>query len=244
MLGYASDVSGTVFPVERKSSHSEVQIDAIFPQLVKNTIAVLNDGLAIEDFGLTDADLDDLNKESSRTIREYLVNIVTCWQERSNYLEKLYRTIPKPTEIWTIFAYPDAEGIVSQFSRHSEAENEAWTAFHSKLWEYIPNSQRRADWDPKRLQLAINGSLKTRIMYLPTNVVVCAIAAYAQKIAAQLDSQSSVSLHAGRTSHLHRNEFRERPCTAYLSVSASHRASGGVSEQPREWRWRLVHLKH
>lgn len=186
MLGYASDVSGTVFPSGKEIITFRGPDRRYFPSIAKNTIAVLNDGLAIEDFGLTDADLDDLNKESSRTIREYLVNIVTCWQERSNYLEKLYRTIPKPTEIWTIFAYPDAEGIVSQFSRHSEAENEAWTAFHSKLWEYIPNSQRRADWDPKRLQLAINGSLKTRIMYLPTNVVVCAIAAYAQKIAAQL----------------------------------------------------------
>jgi hypothetical protein len=47
-----------------------------------------------------------------------------------------------------------------------------------KFFDYVHNhSHRQAIWDAKRLQLALYGALKTRVMFLPTNTVVSCVAA-------------------------------------------------------------------
>lgn len=190
MLGYASDVSGTVFFPGKEILSFRGPSSSSYASIAKATIAVLNDGQTLEEFGLTEIELEEITKrqeaQPTPTLRAYLDAVVARWREQSGFLEELHRRIPKPTEVWAVFSYPDAESVIGQFSRRSEQLDEVWTAFHSKLWEYIPNSQRAADWDAKRLQLAIAGAIRTRILYMPTYVIVSAFAAYATERAAQI----------------------------------------------------------
>ena len=178
MIEMAAAVSGTMFsPGEPILQFAGPPVDR-FPQIAKTTISVLNDGLILEDFGLTDADLTSLCK-GQPSIREYLQAVVGCWKERSGYLEHIREQVPRQAELWFVVSYPGAEGVTSQFSRRSEKAEEAWTAFHSRLWEYIPGTQKAAQWDAKRLQLAIGGLFTTRILYLPSNALVSAVLAHA-----------------------------------------------------------------
>jgi hypothetical protein len=88
--------------------------------------------------------------------------------------------VPKPNEVWFVFSYKDAESAVSQFVRKSHRVDDAWSAIHDKIYEYIhENNRRSAIWDPQRLQMALYGVLKTRIMYLPTNTLVSCVASHA-----------------------------------------------------------------
>ncbi|MDX1279943.1 hypothetical protein [Shewanella colwelliana] len=87
--------------------------------------------------------------------------------------------MPKPNEVWFIFTYKNAEDVVKQFARQSEHSENAWMATHEKLYEYIrTNDQRKSIWDSKRLQLAINGALKTRILFMSTNALIMAVNSY------------------------------------------------------------------
>lgn len=187
MLQFAADVSGTVFHPGKEIVHFVGPKPEDFAHIAKNTIAVMNDGRMLEDFGLTDADLTEMklgllsHARQPQTIRHYLELVATRWRERSDYIKSIHATIPKPSEVWFVLAYREAEDVVGQFVRRGEDIDSAWIAFHSKLWEYIPNSQRAADWDPKRLQLALSGVFTTRIMYLPTNALVAAVAAFIDK---------------------------------------------------------------
>lgn len=196
MLKYAESVSGTVFQRGKEIVEFTGPETKQYKGIAKNTISVINDGKTIEDFGLTDADLDELHSEIVNdphhpvTIRRFLESVNTRWSDRNNYIQKLHASIPKPFEVWFIVAYPEAEDVVVQFSRRGDSIDSAWGALHSKLWEYIPNSQRKAEWDAKRLQLALNGAFVTRIMYLPTNALVSTIAAYADK--SEIDISSKV----------------------------------------------------
>jgi hypothetical protein len=190
MLEYASSVSGTVFFPGKEILTFRGPSVSNYVSIAKTTIAVLNDGQTLEEFGLTEVGLEEITKkftaQPAPTLRAYLDAVVAHWREQSGFLQDLYRKIPKPTEVWAVFSYPDAESVIGQFSRRSEQLDEVWTAFHSKLWEYIPNSQRAADWDAKRLQLAIAGAIRTRILYMPTNVIVSTFAAYASDRAKQI----------------------------------------------------------
>lgn len=86
--------------------------------------------------------------------------------------------IPSPTEVWIVISYKEAEDMASRFARRGDNVDSAWKAFHDKMWEYVDNSRRKADWTPKRLQLAIGGTLTTRIMHLTTNSFVSSVAAF------------------------------------------------------------------
>lgn len=183
MLRFASGVSGTVFVSGAEIINFLGPERESFSSIAKNTIAVLNGGNTAEEFGLTDAELEGALREADGTIRSYLNQVYSVWKKESGFLAKITEKIPKPTEVWAVFAYPDAESVVSQFARRSETPEDSWTAFHNKLWEYILNSQRAADWTPKRLQLAIGGALKTRVLYLPANTLASAVAAYAPSVA-------------------------------------------------------------
>ena len=197
MLAYAENVSGTIFQPGREIVHFTGPTYDYYEHIAKNTIAVLNNGMTIEDFNLTDADLTKVksnmmtNLTQPQTIRKYLEMVNEVWRGTTDYISQVIATIPKPTEIWFIFSYPEAEDVIGHFARRSDDVDSCWTAFHTKLWEYIPNSQRAADWTPKRLQLAIGGAFTTRIMYLPTNALVSAVAAFIDK--KNLDLSSFIS---------------------------------------------------
>jgi hypothetical protein len=147
----------------------------------------LNDGNLLEDFDLTNDDLDELLSQlqalgsDQSTIRNYLRRIKESWISRTNQLSAIRASFPKHTEIWFVVAHKDAEDVADQFARKSPAPEEAWRANHGKLMEYIHDNQRAADWNAKRLQFAIGGAFTCRIFYLPTSTLVTAIAAYADK---------------------------------------------------------------
>ena len=116
-----------------------------FPLIAKNTISVLNPGLSFDDFLLGDDELavlrDQLTRENraKRTIRDYLKSVKSLWQEKSGELARIIESIPKPTEVWFIVCYPDAETVVSTFARKSPyAPDDAWDADYRQLshWRY------------------------------------------------------------------------------------------------------------
>jgi hypothetical protein len=111
-----------------------------------------------------------------RTIRKYLELVFTLWEVKSKHFLKVKEKMPKPNEVWFIFSYKNAEDVVKQFARQSEHSENAWMAIHEKLYEYVrKNNQRSAIWTSQRLQLAINGALKTRILFVSTNSLVMVI---------------------------------------------------------------------
>lgn len=184
MLKHASAVSGTVFPRGKEIVDFAGPPKSLFPSIASQTISVLNDGLTVEEFNLTPEDLEDLadrptSDGTNLTIRTYLERVNKRWRDTSGFIEKIHNRVPRPTEVWFVFSHPDAEAVLSQFVRKTKRLTSAWTALHAKLYEYIHDNQRATDWSPKRLQLAIGGALTTRMLFLPTNALVCTVAAYA-----------------------------------------------------------------
>lgn len=185
LLQHASAVSGTVFSDEPILQFRGPPINE-FPRIAKDTISALNPGLSFDDFLLNDDELSYLldalkrKNEQDQTIRHYLWLVKSKWQEKSGELQEILERIPKPTEIWFVVCYPEAEMVVSQFARKSPyAPDDAWDADYRRLSEYIvANAQNAADWDPKRLQYALRGMFRTKIMFIPTNAIVSCVAAY------------------------------------------------------------------
>lgn len=156
-----------------------------FPSIARNTVSVFNDSKTLQDFLLTEGELDQLREkmiadiESSHSIREYMASVFSLWAKKSGYLDNLSRLLPKPNEIWFVFCYPEAEEVVSTFSTKGNHAPSAWLAYHAKLWEYVVDSQRLGKWkSATRLQYALGGALTTRIMYLPTHALISCVAAY------------------------------------------------------------------
>lgn len=185
MLEYSKGVSGTLFYRTKEVLDFAGPRAEKFVDITKRTIAVLNDGKDLSEFSLTNDDLEEVFAQfkkipsSSRTLREYIELTKERWRTASGHQERLRKKIPKSTEVWFIFSYKDAESVVGQFIRKSHRVEDAWSAIHDKLFEYIhQNTQRSSVWDAKRLQLALYGALKTRIMFLPTNTLISCVAAY------------------------------------------------------------------
>ena len=184
MVGYASAVSSTVFVKNKEILNFNGPPITAYPSIAKNTISVLNDGLSISDFNLTDEDfeevLQDLKAQGQDQIslRNYLTKVRSRWSDINGYLKKTRDQIPQQTEIWFVVSYPDAENIAGQFSRKSKDVYDAWIASHAKLSEYIHNNQKEAAWDAKRLQYALTGNFITRVLYLPTNTLASTVCAY------------------------------------------------------------------
>jgi len=154
LLELASAVSGTVFSEEPIIEFQGPPLNE-FPRIAKDTISTLNPGLSFDDFLLNDEELnmivEELRRENfyRRTIRHYLRSVKSEWQEKSGELRALLDKIPRPTEVWFVVCYPDAENVVHQFARKSpHAPDDAWDADYRRLYEYIVNStQRAADLD-------------------------------------------------------------------------------------------------
>jgi len=185
MISAANVISTTMFFTEREKIVFEGPSQESFIDIAKRTITFLNSGKEPSEFGLTSDTFTEVKRQFDalpavqKTIRKYMQMVRKEWEVANEYIQRLKLTIPKPIEVWFIFSYPSAEAIVSQFSRKGQTVDEAWTAFHDKLYEYIPGSQRSAVWNASRLQLALFGYVKTRIMYLPTNAMVSAVWSYA-----------------------------------------------------------------
>lgn len=186
MLTHASAVSGTVFYPDKPILEFHGPPFDEFPVIAKNTISTLNPGRSFDDFQLNDDDFDELLSElkrrdaSKRTAREYLRSVRQRWQNRTGEIERIKQKIPKPTEVWFVVCFPEAESVVSQFARKSPYDpNDAWDAFYLKFSEYIVgNTQKSADWNARRLQLALQGAFRTKVMFMPTNSIVSCVAAF------------------------------------------------------------------
>ncbi len=181
---FASKVSSTMFPRGNAVIEFSGPPEDKFVDIAKRTIAVLNDGVELSEFSMTSSDLEEVFSnfiklpKAQRNIREYLELIKERWRVASGRQAKIRAGIPKSNEVWFVFSYAEAESVVGQFIRKSHRIEDAWSAIHDKLYEYIPNSQRSAKWDAKRLQLALYGAVKTRILFLPTNALISTLAAY------------------------------------------------------------------
>jgi hypothetical protein len=160
-----------------------------YPNIAKRTIMFFNKGKSCYDFQLNDNDFEELKSnyqqkpQEKHLIRDYLTSVRNLWETRTNYISKIVKSIPKPTEVWFIFSYPDAEGTVARFAKQTpDIINEMWNADYKSLSIYITdNNQRKADWPAQRLSLALNSRmLTTKIMYLPTNALISCIASYAK----------------------------------------------------------------
>lgn len=185
MRTYAADVSGTLFYRSKEVLQFKGPREEKFVDIAKRTISVLNGGRELSDFSLTSDDLEEVFSEFQQlpaiqhTLREFLEMIKERWRQTTGYQEQIRSKIPKSTEVWFVFSYPDAESVVSQFVRRSQRVEDNWAAIHDKFFEYIHgNTQRSAIWNAKRLQIALYGALKTRVMFLPTNTMVSCAGAY------------------------------------------------------------------
>jgi hypothetical protein len=162
--------------------------------------------LSFDDFLLSDERLQELQLElqneniRNRTIRHYLRSVKREWQDQSGELKRVLESIPRQTEVWFIVCYPDAEAVVSQFARKSPyAPDDAWDADSRRLSEYIiGHTQRAADWDQKRLQFALRGAFRTKIMFLPTDSFVSCVATYGSSysVPQELLDEISETTHA------------------------------------------------
>ncbi|MBK8556010.1 MAG: ATP-binding protein [Lewinellaceae bacterium] len=185
MIEFSQHVSGTLYQRDRKVVNITGPKKSEYIDIAKRTIKVLNNGAELSDFGLTNDDLVEIYNEFiqlpiiDQNIREYYSRIVSKWELSSKYLEELKLKIPKPTEVWFIFPFKEAEAVVNQFSRKGNRVEDAWTAVTDKFSDYINgNTQRASKWDSTRLNLALHGALKSRIMYIPTNLVITTSAAF------------------------------------------------------------------
>ncbi|WP_395649124.1 hypothetical protein [Planktothrix agardhii] len=176
MQGFAKSFSSTMF--HRTIPFIDFTGPRIqeYPNIAKRTIQIFN-RKSCYDFQLTDNDFEDLkNKYENKPkekhlIRDYLNDVISIWERKTDYLSKIVRSVPRPTEVWFIFCYPEAENTVAQFAKQSyDFIDEMWNAEFKALYTYISaHTQRKADWSSDRLNLALNGILTTKIMYLPTN---------------------------------------------------------------------------
>ncbi len=183
IINYTSAVSGTLSYRDKEVIYFQGPPKDKFPSILKNTISALNPGYTFNDYQLVESDFDDLltkliNDNEEFTLRDYIYEIRKLWFERTGKINEILESIPKPTEVWFIFCMPESEQLVSGFVRKSKIIEDCWDAHHSKLDEYIHDNQRSAFWNSQRLQLAISGCFKTKILYMPTNALVSAIAAY------------------------------------------------------------------
>ncbi len=185
MITEAKAVSGTVFDSQIPILNFHGPKTEAFSSIVRNTIAVFNEAKMLQDFLLTDAELDKVrddlvfDKEADPTIRSYIQRVQLHWSQKSGQLKNINAKLPKPNEVWCVFCHPMAEDVVAMFATKGSEATNAWIAYHAKLWEYVPGTQRAARWkNPTRLQYAIGGALVTRILHLSPQSLVSVCMAY------------------------------------------------------------------
>lgn len=186
MASIALEISSTLFHKNKVKIPFNGPSEEAYIDIAKRTINVINKGKEPAEFGLTNDTFEHVKStfdklpKSARTIRKYLQLIKEEWESSSGHCEKIRESIPKPIEVWFVFAYPEAEKTVQLFTRKGQSIEESWTPIHDKFYEYIPGTQRSAKWNPSRLQLALFGYIKTRIMFIPTNAIISTVYAYGE----------------------------------------------------------------
>lgn len=184
MIDYTKAISGTIFVPGYEVVNFDGPSFHKYAEIAARSIAILNDGKELTDFSLTMSDLSELQEKmfdipyQKRTLRDYLHLVKQRWQEQSQYHRFIRSSIPKPTEIWFVFPYPQAESVVAQFVRRSKRIDDNWAVIYDKFYDYLGEGQRSTYWNPSRLQMALSGAFKTRVMYLPTNVLISSIYAF------------------------------------------------------------------
>ncbi|OAB56068.1 hypothetical protein AY600_09025 [Phormidium willei BDU 130791] len=187
----ARKFSSTIFHRNMPVVHFTGPSVSLYPEITKNTISICNSGRDHTEYQITDDDLNTLreayeNKPANKQlIRDYLVDVKQIWEKRSARDLSIAEAIPKLTEVWFIFAYPDAENVVAQFTkRNPKLLDEMWNADYDSLYTYVSgNTQKSKRWTPRRLSLALKSSLlTTKIIYMPTNALVSCVAAYSQDV--------------------------------------------------------------
>lgn len=187
MVNDAKSVSNTIFDNSLPTLHFTGPDSKYFPAIATNAIGVFNSGRLLQEFMITPASLDELLQHTLSdinhpvTIRSFLERVHGHWAETSGHLDRLKDKLPRPNEVWIVFCHPKSEDLVGQFANKSRHVDSAWKAFHSKLWEYIPGTQRAGKWTSSRLQYAIEGALTTRIIHMSPQSVVSATLAYGDK---------------------------------------------------------------
>ena len=210
MRGFAQNFSSTMFHRRIPVMYFTGPPTAIYPSIAKKTIMFFNEGRDCYEFQLNDHDFEQLRNNYQQKpperhlIRDYLKDVISLWEQRTDYISEIVKNVPKPTEVWFIFSYPEAEGVVARFAKQTpDIINEMWNADYRSLFAYISDhNQRKADWTPKRLTLALSSRmLTTKIMFLPTNALVSCIAAYGK------DANISIT----REDLLDKNKYRVLP---------------------------------
>ena len=186
MMSYSKAVSGTLFHKGLEELDFSGPKKEYFCDIATRTIETIN-GIDLSSFNLNTNDLESILVKFNQsplieqTIRKYLDMVKEFWEEKNNYFQEIRMRMPKPNEVWFVFSYKNAEDVVKQFSRQSEHSQNAWMAIHEKLFEYVRNNdQRKNTWSSKRLQLAVNGAIKTRIIFMSTNALIMAVNAYSE----------------------------------------------------------------
>jgi hypothetical protein len=248
MMKSAQDYSSTIF--HRRIPFIEFYVPPIdeYPNIAKKTIMCFNSGKSCYEFQLNDQDFENIKCQyqdkprEKHLIRDYLKDVKTLWEDRTEYISQISKKIPKPTEIWFIFSYPEAEGVVARFTKQTpDIINEMWNADYKSLSAYInDNNQRKADWHPLgRLTIALSSRmLTTKIMYLPTNALVSCIAAYAQEANIDItrddlcdkDQYNVPKQWLGKTAS--RNTLKRTPL--YLQLSGDAITSGKLKSGKRK----------
>jgi hypothetical protein len=187
LLNYADSVSDTIFVTHAPILEFRGPPVVEFPKIAKDTIAVLNPGLSLDDFLLSDTELELMaenfkqRNESEITIRNYLREVLSSSQKKSGELKRVVERLPRATEVWFIVCHDKGEDVARNFSRKtSHSIDDRWDAEYDGVYEYVAqNIQNHADW-PKteRLQFAIRGKIRTKVMFLQTNALISCICAY------------------------------------------------------------------
>lgn len=224
IVGYTKAVSGTLFYRGKEVIYFQGPPKEKFPMILKNTISVLNTGYTINDYQLIDSDFDELltklnNSSNEFTLRDYIYEVRQLWFDRTGKIKQILDAIPKPTEIWFVFGMPEAEQLVTQFVRKSKNIDDCWDAYHSKLDEYIHDNQKSAFWNSNRLQLAIAGTFKSKIFYMPTNTLVSSIATYGKEfnVDSKINWESTGILHDWQTESTAKRFLKNSPLVRQIN---------------------------
>lgn len=244
MLGLAKSFSSTMFSRKIQFIDFTGPPTLDYPNIAKKTILYFNYGRNCYDFQLNDTDFEEIKQKyqqkpvEKHIIRDYLKEVIDCWETRTNYITKIIENIPRPTEVWFIFSYREAENVVARFAKQSpDIIEETWNADYKALYSYISNNnQRKARWPQGRLTMALSGILTTKIMYLPTNALVSCFAAYANEAKIPIPRDDLINKYKvpkywlGKKSA--RNMLSRTPLYLQLSnraITAGNRKSGTVS---------------
>jgi hypothetical protein len=105
MQGFAKSFSSTMF--HRRIPYIDFTGPLIkeYPNIAKRTIQIFNNGKNCYNFQLNDNDFEDLkNKYENKPkdkhlIRDYLNDVISIWEQKTDYRSKIVRSVPRPTEV-------------------------------------------------------------------------------------------------------------------------------------------------